>query len=306
MEDKDKRGPIQFIILAFMLLITFYLTFLYIKSKEFKTYSCYNLIIMSIVIFLGAVVNIFMPKDEGNDGTKFVLGLIKDFFNKIIMSILTMQVIVLYLGIMKTDFYYQREKIIFIVGLLASVAVSVVISILFNSLKFDDGKYMDYLDDYKNEVNEHLSDKLERRFYTIIIIEEVFCFVILVINTFCLIVVMNYISKKNKEAKAGLIEDLGYNKQLIRFILIFFLNLIAIAASSVLLVFEVFDATTNQSIYLGTTFIIDLCYSINKTVYNETLKIFCKNKEISENSTELKKKNTFDEEDNGGGDDDED
>lgn len=306
MEDKDKRGPIQFIILAFMLLITFYLTFLYIKSKEFKTYSCYNLIIMSIVIFLGAVVNIFMPKDEGNDGTKFVLGLIKDFFNKIIMSILTMQVIVLYLGIMKTDFYYQREKIIFIVGLLASVAVSVVISILFNSLKFDDGKYMDYLDDYKSEVNEHLSDKLERRFYTIIIIEEVFCFVILVINTFCLIVVMNYISKKNKEAKAGLIEDLGYNKQLIRFILIFFLNLIAIAASSVLLVFEVFDATTNQSIYLGTTFIIDLCYSINKTVYNETLKIFCKNKEISENSTELKKKNTFDEEDNGGGDDDED
>lgn len=261
---------------------------------------------MSIVIFLGAVVNIFMPKDEGNDGTKFVLGLIKDFFNKIIMSILTMQVIVLYLGIMKTDFYYQREKIIFIVGLLASVAVSVVISILFNSLKFDDGKYMDYLDDYKNEVNEHLSDKLERRFYTIIIIEEVFCFVILVINTFCLIVVMNYISKKNKEAKAGLIEDLGYNKQLIRFILIFFLNLIAIAASSVLLVFEVFDATTNQSIYLGTTFIIDLCYSINKTVYNETLKIFCKNKEISENSTELKKKNTFEEEDNGGGDDDED
>lgn len=306
MEDKDKRGPIQFIILAFMLLITFYLTFLYIKSKEFKTYSCYNLIIMSIVIFLGAVVNIFMPKDEGNDGTKFVLGLIKDFFNKIIMSILTMQVIVLYLGIMKTDFYYQREKIIFIVGLLASVAVSVVISILFNGLKFDDGKYMDYLDDYKSEVNEHLSDKLERRFYTIIIIEEVFCFVILVINTFCLIVVMNYISKKNKEAKAGLIEDLGYNKQLIRFILIFFLNLIAIAASSVLLVFEVFDATTNQSIYLGTTFIIDLCYSINKTVYNETLKIFCKNKEISENSTELKKKNTFEEEDNGGGDDDED
>ena len=306
MEDKDKRGPIQFIILAFMLLITFYLTFLYIKSKEFKTYSCYNLIIMSIVIFLGAVVNIFMPKDEGNDGTKFVLGLIKDFFNKIIMSILTMQVIVLYLGIMKTDFYYQREKIIFIVGLLASVAVSVVISILFNSLKFDDGKYMDYLDDYKSEVNENLSDKLKRRFYTIIIIEEVFCFVILVINTFCLIVVMNYISKKNKEAKAGLIEDLGYNKQLIRFILIFFLNLIAIAASSVLLVFEVFDATTNQSIYLGTTFIIDLCYSINKTVYNETLKIFCKNKEISENSTELKKKNTFDEEDNGGGDDDED
>ena len=99
---------------------------------------------------------------------------------------------------------------------------------------------------------------------------------------------------------------MGYNKQLIRFILIFFLNLIAIAASSVLLVFEVFDATTNQSIYLGTTFIIDLCYSINKTVYNETLKIFCKNKEISENSTELKKKNTFDEEDNGGGDDDED
>ena len=51
--------------------------------------------------------------------------------------------------------------------------------------------------------------------------------------------------------------------------------------------------------------VIDLCYSINKTVYVETLKIFCKKKaEKLDGGTELKKKSTFDENDDGVEDDD--
>lgn len=305
MSQYQEIGPLQYIFLAFMLLITLFLTFLYIKSKEFKTYSCYNIIIMSIVIFIGALINILLPTDEGNESVQFILGFLKDFFNKLIMVILTMQVVVLYLGIMYTEVYYTREKLIFIIGIIASVAISVVIAILFNGLKMVDGEYIEYLSDYKDEKNRGMDDELDRRFKSIIVIEEIFCGIAFIVNVFCLIVVMNYISRKNRDAQAGLIEDLGYKKQLIRFVFIFFLNLIAIASSSIFLVFEVFDPKTNQSIYLATCFIIDLCYSINKTVYKETLKIFCRKEENDENSTELKKKSTFDE-DNTGGDDEED
>ena len=85
----------------------------------------------------------------------------------------------------------------------------------------------------------------------------------------------------------------------------FFLNIIAIVSSSVFLVFDVFDKKTNESIYLATCFIIDLCYSINKTVYVETLKIFCKSKAKKLNGeTGLKKQNTFDQNDEGTVDDD--
>ena len=291
-------GPLQYIFLGFMLLITFYLTFLYIKSKEFHTYSCYNIIIMSITIFLGGIINIFIPNDLGNDYSQFILGFLKDFFNKLVMAILTMQVIVLYFGIIKTDLYYKREKLIFIIGIFASVGVSVAVAIVFNGIKVYQGVYYEYLGDYANAKEKKVIEELNRRFWSIISIEMVFCGVIFIANVFCLIVVMNYISKKNKEAKAGLIEDLGYKSQLIRFIIMFFLNVIAIISSSTFLVFDVFDRKVNQSIYLAICFIIDLCYSINKTVYQETLKLFCKkNPAENKEATELRKKSTFAEED---------
>lgn len=112
--------------------------------------------------------------------------------------------------------------------------------------------------------------------------------------------------QKNKDAKAGLIEDLGYCKQLLKFVFMFILNIIAIIVSSIFLTFDVFTPKLNQTIYLGACLVIDLCYSINKTVYVETLKIFCKDKaeQVEQGAFELKKKSTFDLEDNA--DDDED
>jgi hypothetical protein len=304
-DDNVKPGPLQYIFLGFMLLITFYLTFLYIKSKEFHTYSCYNIIVMSITIFIGGLINILIPNDLGRESSQFFWGFLKDFFNKLIMSILTMQVIVLYFGIMKTEFYYSREKLIFIIGTIICAGVSVGIAIIFNGLKVVDDVYHEYLDDYEDVKDPDLGEELKKRLYSIVSIEMIFSGVIFVINVFCLIVVMNFISKKHKEAKEGLIEDLGYKNQLIRFIFMFFLNIIAIVSSSVFLVFDVFDKKANESIYLATCFIIDLCHSINKTVYVETLKIFCKSKaEKLNGETGLKKQNTFDQNDEGTVDDD--
>ena len=264
---------------------------------------------MSIVVFLGSILNIFVPKNKGNEYIQYICGVIKDFFNKMILSILTMQVITLYLGIMKTELYDKKEKLIFIIGIFASTGVSVVVSILFNSLKWYENNYYEYLDDYKdfkNKVDESgkpLDKELETRWISIIIIEVIFCAVIFAVNIFCLAVVLSHLSKKEKDAKAGKIEDLGYKKQLLRFVLMFILNILAIGISLVFLTFDVFESSVNQTIFLLSMLVIDLCYSLNKTVYTETLKIFCRNKVVVENSqyTELKKKSTYAEDD---GDDD--
>ena len=306
LENKKEIGTIQIIILVLMILITFYLTFLYIKSKEFHTYSCYNIIIMSIVVFLGTILNLFVPKDKGNEYAQFVCGIVKDLFNKMILSILTMQVITLYLGIIKTELYDKREKLIFLIGIFASFGVSLAVSIVSNALKWDGSNYHEYLDNIKEEKEKEggsVPEDINKRWYGLIIIEIVFCAVIFVINVCCLAVVLSHLSKKEKDAKAGIIEDLGYKKQLIRFVLMFILNIVAIVISLVFLTFDVFDASTNQTIFLGAMLVIDLCYSLNRTVYTETLKIFCKKKVVEENSqhTELKKKTTYAEDD---GDDD--
>ena len=63
-----------------MVLITSYLIFLYIKSKAFHTYSCYNIIIMSFVVFSGGILNIFVPKHIDATATKFISWFFKRCF----------------------------------------------------------------------------------------------------------------------------------------------------------------------------------------------------------------------------------
>lgn len=299
-ENENRAGVAQYIFLGFMILITFYLTFLYIKSKYFHTYSCYNIIIMSIVIFLSTLLNIVVSDDYGTEGSECVIGIVKDFLNKIILTILTMQVITLYIGIMKTQVYYENEKKIFILGTIISAAVSLGISITFNLLKLDkDGNYHEDLDSYKDKNNIKENSEMEMRIVIIVIIESIFCGVLFVINVFCLAVVMSHLSKRQKEAEAGTIENLGYKNQLIRFIFMFILNIFAIAASAVFVIYGVFtEKKLRQTFYIGICLVIDLCYSINKTVIDETLKLFCKKGfvEKKEGQIELKRKSTFDDE----------
>ena len=300
---------LQIIVSCFMFLITLFLTILYIKSEAFHTYSCYNIILMSIVILLDCILK-FIPKNYGNDGEyeylEYVLNLLTIFFDKLILAILSMQVIVLYMGIIHTEYYLSHEKSIFFIGAVVCAIVSGVLSIIYSSIRWvknQDGTVI-YDEDEENDDSNDNSE-IKTRTTTRKVIEVIFCSVLFIANVFCLIVAMTHISKKNKQAKAGIIEDLGYDKQLIRFLFIFFINIIAIVVSGVIMNFQLIK-DYDEIIYLVVCFVIDLCFSINKTVYMETLKIFCKKVQVDEEGKkyELKKKSTFDEED--GGDDEED
>jgi len=297
---------LQIIVAILMALITLYLTILYIKSEAFHTYSCYNIILMSIVILLDSLLQL-IPKGFGSDGEyegwEYVKDLVTIFFDKMILSVLAMQVIVLYMGIIHSKYYFEHEKVIFIVGTIVSAIISGVLAAIYSSIRWveKDGIYI-----YdENEENDDAGQEVGKRTLTRKILEAIFCGVLFLANVFCLIVVMAHISKKNKEAKAGIIEDLGYERQLIRFLFIFFINIIAIAVSGIIMNFKLLKET-DEIIYLVVCFAIDLCYSVNKTVYVETVKLFCKKAQFNEEGeqVQLKKMSTFGEETDGNDDED--
>ena len=297
---------LQIIVAILMALITLYLTILYIKSEAFHTYSCYNIILMSIVILLDSLLQL-VPKGFGNDGEyegwEYVKDLVTIFFDKMILSVLAMQVIVLYMGIIHSKYYFEHEKVIFIVGTIVSAIISGILAAIYSSIRWVeiDGIYI-YDEDEENDTADQEASKrtLSRK-----VIEAIFCGVLFLANVFCLIVVMAHISKKNKEAKAGIIEDLGYERQLIRFLFIFFINIIAIAVSGIIMNFKLLK-DIDEIIYLVVCFAIDLCYSVNKTVYVETVKLFCKKAQFNEEGeqVQLKKMSTFGEETDGNDDED--
>ena len=297
---------LQIIVAILMALITLYLTILYIKSEAFHTYSCYNIILMSIVILLDSLLQL-IPKGFGEDGEyegwEYVKDLVTIFFDKMILSVLAMQVIVLYMGIIHSKYYFEHEKVIFIVGTIVSAIISGVLAAIYSSIRWVeiDGIYI-YDEDEENDTADQEASKrtLSRK-----VIEAIFCGVLFVANVFCLVVVMAHISKKNKEAKAGIIEDLGYERQLIRFLFIFFINIIAIAVSGIIMNFKLMKKS-DEIIYLVVCFAIDLCYSVNKTVYVETVKLFCKKAQFNEEGeqVQLKKMSTFGEETDGNDDED--
>ena len=117
-----------YIINSFIILITFYLIFLYLKSKEFHQYQCYNIIILSIIIFLDNILRL-IPMDIFI--LKHIQAFILTFFDKLILIIITSQALIIYLGVCQTKLYYKKEKIIFIVSLIIGLVISIVLSILY-------------------------------------------------------------------------------------------------------------------------------------------------------------------------------
>ena len=300
----ETNQKVQIVIACLMALITIYLIALYIKSKAFKAYSCYNIILMSIVLFLDCLLKIVPEKlseDESYEGWEYIISIIRNFFDKMILSVLSLQVVIVYAGIIHTEFYYSHEKSIFIVGDIACAIVSGALAFIYSSIRWVENKEGKMIFDEEDDNDDNTAeDEINKRSLTKQILEIIFCGVIFIVNVFFLVVVISHISKKRKEAKAGLIEDLGYGKQLLRFSFIFSVNVIAIVVSGIFINFgnNFGFQKYSEIVYLVVCFVIDMCFMINKTVYQETLKIFCKRKyyENDENKEEiLKSMSTFDE-----------
>jgi len=302
---------VQIIVSSLIALITIYLIALFIKSEVFKSYSCFNIMLMSIVLFLDCLL---LPitgliKDKHPAG-QFIFYLFKIFFNRMIFSVLSLQVIIVYAGIIHTEFYYSHEKSFVVIGDIICVIVSGALAVVYCSIRWvrDKNGKMIFDTEFEND-NE---GEISKRALGGQIVEAIFCGVIFFVNVFFLVVVISHISRKRREAKAGLIQDLGYGNQLLRFSLIISVNLIAIVYSGIVINFYKNLGIQKEHfqyyvlVFPIILFLIQLCFMINKTMYQETLKIFCKKKyQESDENERLKTISTFeiaigddDEEDN--------
>jgi len=260
---------ITLVLIILIIIITIFILFLYIKSKEFHTYSCAYVIILIISILLSNIIRVIQVSDNRN---KYLwLQRIQAFFlasfDKYILLALTLHVFIIYMGIMKTDFYYNNEKKIFLITFFTSFAICFLIGGLYLI-----GGIHDY------GIYYYVEESIGK-----FIVDNIFNSIFLLLNSFfCIVLIINICKRKQDIEKSDLNKN-NYEHDLNRVIIIFIINTIIYVET-----FLIIHITIKKEygyyidfIYLITCLIINLIYSINKLVINETKKIFCK-KLISE------------------------
>ena len=252
-----------FVLIGLIILIVLYVIFIYIKSKEFHSYSCAYIIILNISILIDSIFRII---PVGDDKTKYkwlqyIQAFILASLDKYILLDLILQVFIIYLGIMKTDFYYKHKKAIFYITFFTSMGLSFLMGGLF--LLGDVTDYGLYWYTKDNSIKK--------------IFDNIFNSVFLTLNTFfCIIVIINICIRK-EEIEKGMLNENDYEHDLNRMIIIFITNTL-IYVESFIIIHDVINikGVYIDLIYLVSCLIVTLIYSINKFVINETKKIFCK------------------------------
>ena len=253
----------------FTIIISLYLFFLFIKSKSFHTYPCYNIIIFSLIILLDNILRI-LPLSDDDNTTETVMEYIQAYllvlFDKLILATLATQAFIFYLGVVKTKFYYDHEKAIFIIPFIINLLICNAITAIYivvNDIHRSEKKLYYYCGGSDSNLKK--------------IIDTIFDTFYFVLNLFCTIFLILFIFNEKNQADSGKIEDFDYKHNLIRITLLFLLNL-ATFLESYLIIYRKLTGIAADFVYLSTCLLIDIYNSSNKIVLIETMKIFCKKK----------------------------
>ena len=243
-----------------IILITFYLIFLYIKSDTFKIYPCYNIMILSFIILFDNIFRIIPIYDI--TAFQYAQAYILTLFDKLILTTITSQLIIIYFGLCHTRFYFNNEKKIYISTLFIGITISAIISLVY--ILYSIGDLANYVDYY------YCKDTKVKR-----ITDIIFNFILLLVNVSLALLSLGYIATKKKDASNGIIEDLNYGHHFIKIIFMLLFNSL-LFVESYLIIFDKFPIDNVDLIYLITCLIILLFNTINKVIIKETIKMFCK------------------------------
>ena len=245
-----------------IILISIYVLFLYIKSEQFHSYSCAYIVILSISILVDNILRVIpIGKQDHINALSYIQAFILTSLDKYILLALTMQVFIIYLGIMKTNFYYAHKKAIFYISFFSGLGLSFLIGGLFLMNGLTCYGLYNYVDDLGNKGT----------------FDTIFNSIFLGLNTFfCIIIILNICIRKEEIEKEMLNEN-DYEHDLNRMIIIFITNTL-FYVESFLIIYDKLPVPDNyiDLVYIITCLIINLIYTINKVVIKETKKIFCK------------------------------
>ena len=252
-----------YILNVFLILIAIYIFILYVKDKNFHEIPCYNMMIISLLLFFDNILRII---PVGNiDALQIIQAFILVFFDKFLLNTLTVQAILFYFGVIINKIYEKNKKAIFI----TSFSISFIISIILATIYIIVGGRTPY------GIYWYCGDSSIKK-----IIDPIFIGILIAINLFCILILLGYLYNKINKVSKGEIEDLDYCHNFTRVLLMFFVNMLSLI-EQYLIIYDVFDynVVNVDFIYLSTCLIIDLFYTLNKTIYDETCFIFC-NKHI--------------------------
>lgn len=279
-----EQSQIPLIILnIIIIIISLYLIFLFFKSKSFHKYPCYNMIIFSFIILLDNILRIIPINEDKNkcSTVENVIAYFIVFFDKLILATLSMQALIYYLGVLKSNFYSTYESKIFYITFIFSLLIS-------GSLA---GIYMKNGTVAYNSYYCYCRDKRYKK-----VMDDIFNSIYLLISIYCSIVPLMYIFRKKKEVESGLIDDLNYSHHFNRILITLLLNILTFVISF-LIIYDKLPSDYVDLIYLIVCLIDDLFNCLNEEVYKETLKIFCKKKYNQKYNLLKSQKTNFDDDD---------
>lgn len=261
----EKEEIITLIMNVIIVLITLYLIILYCISKTFHKYPCYNNIIISIVIFLDNALRLIKfsdtspPSDYIHISQSFLLSLL----DKLLLTTLTTNSFLAYLGVLKKNFYIKNERKIFYYSLCVSVAISFGISLYFICAMDDELTFHKY---YYIKCDEELKIKIDT-YFTL----GLFSF-----NCFCILQLLLFLSDSIKEVSFTDLNNFNYEHHYVTVILMFFINEFLFLVVVLIIKNKMFVSQKYiDLVYISTCLGVDIFYTFNKTICKETLKLFC-------------------------------
>ena len=257
---------VTYIANSFIILITFYLIFLYIKGKEFHQKKVFNIILLGMTLFFDNILRL-IPMDVYI--LRHIQAFLLTFFDKLILTTITSQALIIYFGACQTRLYYKNELAMFLVPLILGLAISAALTILYIIIankEVGDGGITNF--DGKNNYFYVIGTDLK------VLCDTIFNGVFLFVNVFCSVVLLIFLSQKKKKAELGIIEDLDYGHHHLKIILMFILNSMMFI-ESFLIIYDKMPSDYIDLIYVISCLLLDLYYAINKSIIKETMRIFC-------------------------------
>ena len=250
------------VICGLIVLFNIFLIFIYIKSK-FNSYPYYFNIFFCVTISLNNIIRLITGErkaDEEASAACKAQAIFLTFSDKLILACVCSYSFINYLGMTRTEFYKNKEKVIFIVLAVISILVSIISTIIFISQGYSTHSHFCYADT-SNSVKK--------------ISDSIITGILFGVSLLCLIILMvNIIKLKNtlESESSGRSSNIGYH--LCRFSFDIIIN-IALFIYIFLIINKTLSwgSIAKDIIYIILCLIIEVFFTVNKEFIKETKRI---------------------------------
>ena len=243
---------------------------IYSLNKVFKSLPCYFNILFCIVNSLDNILRL-IPPSLGVDSSKKIneaniackmQAISLSVLDKYLLSLMTIYSIIYYLGQFKNKFYQKNTKILFIIFIFCGLFLSLILSFCYY---YFGG--VTFLDEICYINGDNIFKKISDNIYT---------FILFIINLFCLIKVIIQINKLIKEniGNANLVKELSSRKHLRRLIIDLAINIIFFSFLFLLINKLIPEGEYLDMLFVLLCLIVELFFTMNEQLYNVIINIF--------------------------------